>query len=101
MSNRLDLHELLCEILGSRNVYYDPPETVKLHYPAIVYERSNINNRYANNGVYLQTDSYTVTVISKDADIDCVRTLSKLPMCKFDRPFIANNLHHYVFTIYY
>ena len=101
MPNRLELHEFLCELLGSRNVYYNPPESIKMSYPAIVYYLSNINNRYANNNVYLQNDAYTVTVISKESDIDCVRSLSKLPKCKFDRQFASNNLHHYVFTLYY
>ena len=34
---RLELHEILCTILGSRNVYFQPPESIKMNYPAIVY----------------------------------------------------------------
>ena len=101
MPNRLDLHELLCEVLGSRNVYFQPPESVKLVYPAIVYELSNINNRYANDEVYMQADSYTITFISKSPDSEIVRMLSKLPTCRFDRGFVSNNLYHKVFTLYY
>ena len=101
MPNRLDLHERLCEVLGSRNVYFQPPESVKLVYPAIVYELSNINNRYANDGVYIQADSYTVTYISKSPDDEIIRALSKLPTCRFDRGFVSNNLYHKVFTLYY
>ena len=101
MPNRLDLHEHLCKVLGSRNVYFQPPESVKLVYPAIVYELSNINNRYANDGVYIQADSYTVTFISKNPDGEIIRTLSKLPTCRFDRGFVSNNLYHKVFTLYY
>lgn len=101
MPNRLDLHERLCEVLGSRNVYFQPPESVKLVYPAIVYELSKINNRYANDGVYIQADSYTVTFISKNPDSEIIRTLSKLPTCRFDRGFVSNNLYHKVFTLYY
>ena len=37
MANRLDLQALLEDLLGSRNVYYQPPESVKMNYPAIVY----------------------------------------------------------------
>ena len=40
MKTRYELHEFLCEILGSRNVYFQPPESVKMKYPAIVYERT-------------------------------------------------------------
>ena len=42
MKTRYELHEFLCEILGSRNVYFQPPESVKMKYPAIVYERTEI-----------------------------------------------------------
>lgn len=101
MPNRLDLHERLCGVLGSRNVYFQPPESVKLVYPAIVYELSKIDNRYANDGVYIQADSYTVTFISKTPDSEIVRALSKLPTCRFDRGFVSDNLYHKVFTLYY
>ena len=101
MPNRLELHERLCEVLGTRNVYFQPPESVKLAYPAIVYELSNINNRYANDGVYIQVDSYTVTFISKSPDSEITKALSKLPTCRFDRGFVSNNLYHKVFTLYY
>ena len=101
MNKRLELHEKLCELVGNTNVYFQPPESVKLVYPAIVYELSNINNRYANDEVYIQADSYTVTFISKNPDSEIIRALSKLPTCRFDRGFVSNNLYHKVFTLYY
>lgn len=101
MSNRLDLHEFLCEVLGSRNVYFQPPESVKLVYPAIVYKLSNIRNRHANNRVYIQGDSYAITVITSDPDSDIVRKISKLPQCRYDRGYVADNLYHTVFTLSY
>ena len=69
MHNRLDLHELLCEVLGSRNVYYSPPESVKLKYPAIVYSRSNIENTFADDSVYKQAHLYSITIIDANPDI--------------------------------
>ncbi len=101
MSNRLDLHEMLCEILGSRNVYVQPPESVKLVYPAIVYKLSNIRNGFADNKVYIQGDSYAITVITSDPDSELVRKFSKLPQCRYDRDFISDNLYHTVFTLSY
>ena len=62
-NDRLALHELLCELLGSRNVYFQPPESVKMKYPAIVYSRNRIENTSADNVVYKQDVSYTITVI--------------------------------------
>ena len=46
---RIQLHEKLCSILGSRNVYYDPPENVKMQFDCIVYSLRQVNQVYANN----------------------------------------------------
>lgn len=101
MNSRLELHEVLCEILGSRHVYYQPPESIKLVYPAIVYHRSNISNVFANNRVFAQAFFYEITVIDKNPDSDIVLRLSKLPKCHYDRHYVADNLNHDVFTLYY
>lgn len=101
MNNRLELHEKLCGILGSRNVYYQPPESVKMKYPAIVYSRSNISNRHANDSVYMQSPAYEVMVIDKNPDSEIVNRLSKLPYCSFNRHYEHDNLNHDVFTLYF
>ncbi len=100
-TNRLELHELLCDALESRQVYYQPPESVKMKYPAIVYSRNSIDNRFADNSVYGQSLSYQVTVIDENPDSEIVERVSKLPMCRFDRHFTSDNLNHDTFTIYY
>lgn len=101
MGSRLELHELLCETLGSRNVYFQPPESLKLHYPAIVYSRSSIDNTYANDSVYMQSRAYELVVIDEDPDSTIVDDVSKLPMCSHNRNYKADNLNHDMFTIYY
>lgn len=101
MNNRLNLHELLCKTLGSRQVYFQPPESVKMKYPAIVYSRNRIDNEHANDGVYIQSPSYSITVIDKNPDSDIVERVSRLPRCRFDRHYTADNLNHDAFTIYY
>lgn len=98
--NRLDLQTLFEELLGSRNVYCDPPESVRMHYPAIRYSRKEIYNRFANNSVYAQKHCYEVIVIYDDPDDEISIEISKLPMCSHDRHYVANNLHHDVFTLY-
>lgn len=100
MDGRLNLQAKLELLLGSRNVYFQPSTSVELKYPAIVYSRSNIPNRYANGAVYKQDDCYEVTVIDKDPDSPIVRKVSRLPKCRFNRHFKADNLNHDVFTLY-
>ena len=100
MKNRLDLQDKLEEILGSRNVYYQPPESLKLKYPAIVYNRSNIQNEFADNNIYSQNIAYSITVIDKNPDSKFVKAVSRLPTCRYDRHFVSDNLNHDVFTIF-
>lgn len=89
------------EILGSRNVYYNPPASVKMKYPAIVFSRSRIEKKSANNATYIQSYRYEVTVIDADPDCEYINTISRLPLCTFDRHFVSDNLHHNTFTLYY
>lgn len=101
MGTRLELHEVLCNIIGSRNVYYQPPESIKMNYPAIVYSRNDISNKYGDDIPYMQSVSYQVTVIDKDPDSTIVSDIAKLPYCRFNRHFTSDNLNHDVFTLYY
>lgn len=101
MNTRLELHAFLVDILGSSNVYYQPPESVKLKYPCIKYERSNIVNVSADDKVYKQSHFYTITVIDFNPDSEIVERLSKVPKIDFDRHYTADNLNHDVFTLYY
>ena len=101
MESRLELQILLEEILGSANVYYQPPESVKMSYPAIVYSLKNMKNNFANNSVYTQYTDYEIIVIDKDPDSVIVSKISKLPMCMFDRHYASDNLNHTVFTLSY
>ena len=102
MASRLELHEELCNILGSRNVYYDPPESVKMNYPAIRYSLSGIDHLRANNKIYKNTNQYSITVIDEDADSDIHnRILAHFPMCSFGRSYPSENLSHFTLTLYY
>lgn len=107
MHKRLELHDILCEIInitepnGDRHTYYQPPESIKMNYPAIVYSRKSIDNVHANNSIYRQSNAYEVIVIDEDPDSEIVSKVSKLPTCRHDRHYESDNLNHDVFTLYY
>lgn len=101
MASRLELHEKLVNVLGTRYVYFQPPESIKMKYPAIVYERSDIPNKFANDEVYLQTIKYTVTIIDKDPDSEVVERMSKFKTARFEKHYVVDGLNHDTFTIYY
>ena len=102
MARRLQLHEKFCEILGTRNVYFQPPASVKLNYNCIVYKVSNRNDLRADNKRYRNLIAYEVKLIYRNPDSE----LPEVIMNSFDyimhnNTFVVDNLHHDVFTIYY
>lgn len=101
MGSRLELQTLLETILGSRNVYFQPPASVSMKYPAIVYSRDDIENVHADNSVYAQTTAYAITVIDKNPDSEIVKKISMLPMCNYERHYASDNLNHDVFILFY
>lgn len=101
MGSRLELQNLLESILGSRNVYYQPPESIKIKYPAIIYSRNNIDNNFADDIVYMQNHTYQIIVIDANPDSEIVNKISKLPMCRYDRHYTSDNLNHDVFILNY
>lgn len=101
LRDRTELQAILENILGSENVYFQPPESIKINYPAIVYNRARISNDFANNDVYKANQRYDITYITKDSDSEILEKLNRLPYCRNDRNFISDNLYHYVFEIMY
>lgn len=99
--DRLELHSILVAALGSDNVYFQPPESVRMSYPCIVYNRSNVDDLRANNSVYRTMTRYTVTVMDKDPDSDIYEKLLMLKYSKYDNSFRKDNLNHDILTIYY
>ena len=100
--SRLKLHEELCEILGSRYVYFQPPESLKLKYPCVIYSRSNPSKRNANDTMYMSTNKYEGIVIDHDPDSEIPdKIVEHFPMCTLDRVYTSDNLNHFSFTLYY
>lgn len=101
MKTRLELQAKLEELLGSRNVYYQPPSSITMSYPAIVYYKSNITKVNANNSAYLLRARYEITVIDKLPDNPVIMKLLELEYSSYDRHYISDNLHHDTLTLYY
>lgn len=89
------------ELLESRNVYYQPPESIKMEYDAIRYSKKDIRGMFANNALYSKMDCYEIIVIARKPDHPVIEKLLRLPYCSFDRHYVSNNLNHDVLTIYH
>lgn len=101
MGQRLDLQAIFEELLGSTNVYFQPPENIDMKYPCILYRRDRLNIVHADNIPYSNKQRYQVTVIDQEPDSDIPDKVAQLPTCVFDRFFTADNLNHDVFSLYF
>ena len=101
MDRRLEFQDFLENLLGSGNVYFQPTQNTRMEYPAIVYELADLDARHANNDPYTIETAYSVTHIDRDPDSDVPMKLAYVRKSGFDRKFVADNLNHTVFNIYY
>lgn len=107
MNRRLMLHEQLCKILGCPNrgiecrVYFQPPSSVRMKYPAIVYALDDIQNTFANDRVFLSDKKYSVIVIDTNPDSPIVDKVAEMPTSRFNRHYTKDNLNHYVFEVFF
>lgn len=101
MASRLKLQTELEQLLGNRNVYYQPPASMKMEYPCIRYSKSDIDTKYANNKKYINKTRYEIIVLSKRPDDPVIDKLLELQYCSYDRHYAVDNLHHDVLTLYY
>lgn len=96
---RMDLQLRLEEATGYP-VYFQPPENVRISYPATIYHRDRSWDVWADNGKYLLYKGYILTYCSEDPDDPVLDRIELLPMCSYERHYEADGLNHDVFLIY-
>lgn len=101
MASRLQLQALLEGLLGTGHVYFQPPSNIQMQYPCIIYTRDGSQTEYADNRPYARTKRYQVTVVDRNPDSELPDKVESLPLCDFNRFFSADNLNHYVFTLFF
>jgi hypothetical protein len=99
MGQRQELHQLLKTFTD--NVYFQPPENVKLEYPCIVYHRDFADTKFADDQPYAHKKRYMITVIDRDPDSEIPSKVAAMPMSLFNRFYTADNLNHDVFNVYF
>ena len=101
MGTRLELQTKLEQLLGSKEVYYQPPESLKMNYPAIIYSINNIDTNNADNIKYSKHTCYNVIVIDKLPDNIVISKILELPYSSYDRNYKSDNYNHDVIKIYF
>lgn len=100
MGSRLELHDELLKFIPT--VYFQPPSTVVMKYPCIVYGKSPKSREFGNDSIYLSTQQYQVTVIERDPDSTIADSIEKyFQNCVISQNYTTNNLHHTTLNLYY
>lgn len=95
------LQSLLEKLFESKHVYYQPPENLRMEYPAIRYSTSDIETKHADNTLYIGFKCYDIVVIDKEPDNPIIQKLLALPHSSFNRHYVTNNLNHDIIKLYY
>lgn len=98
---RVKLHHVLEDIISSRHVYFQPPESVKLEYPCIVYNLAKVPVQHADNTVYLMNPKYVIRYISKGPDDRTKLLLVQSLGVPIIQTYAQNGLYHYIYELYY
>lgn len=95
-----DLLNLLQQVVQHNRVYFQPPENLKIGYPAVVFHLSKIEIDHASNAPYKGAREYSVTLITKDPEPDVIDEILKIPYSSLDTTYISDGMNHFVFTVY-
>lgn len=105
---KMALHDILCDVLGAPfpdgedHCYFQPPTSIQMKYPCIVYKYVNDADIFADNIRFKKNKRYAVTIIDEDPDSKIPDRLKDLlPYCSSDRNFDSEGLSHFVFTLYH
>lgn len=99
-----DVRDKLYLVNNTQNVYYDPPDSIRMEYPCFRFENNNYDVTHADNKAYIKKPRWTVTYITRDVEeIEIVtdQMLNIFMYCNFDTSFRSDNLEHAVFNLYF
>ena len=101
MERRKKLDDALVEILGSDNVYFQQPSTIKMKYPCVRYSLDGIKILKADGINYKKFYRYRAVLMDYDPDSEYVDKLVDIPYySSMGQPYVSDNLHHWTFTYY-
>lgn len=104
MERRSELHQILKNLYinGTPHVYYQPPKDQQITYPCIIYKLDDMPSIHASNNPYAIGHKYQITVIDSNPESPLRERVAMLPTAKMrTSPYTKDNLHHFVFSLYY
>lgn len=97
----MKLQKLLERLLNSRDVYSKPPSSNKLGYPCIIFQKDGENVKFADDSRFVYYNRYSLIVVSREATPKVCDDIANLPLCSFLKRYVADNLYHNVYQLYW
>lgn len=101
MADRQILAQKLISLMNGNRVYFQPPESIQLTYPCLIYQFETFDKRNANDRRYSKFKKYSLVYISKDSDDPMVDKIDELPYCEHKNRYVSDNLYHDSFILYF
>lgn len=103
MDRRPELHQIFKSLFtnGQPHVYYQPPKDQSIVYDCIIYKLDDMPAVHANNFPYAWSHKYEVSIISRDPECPLRERVQELPTARMKTSFVKDNLHHFIFSLYY
>lgn len=101
-NTRLELQARLLVVMGGAgsHVYFQPPSSVNLEYPCIVYKKARMDTQFADNTPYKLVKKYQITIIDRSPDSEYFDALAQLGAVHATS-FTKDNLNHDIFNLFY
>lgn len=100
MKTRAEIQELLEDVLGSNNVYFQPPTNTSIKYPCIVYEFKRFNIQPADNKPYVVSGRWEIHHMYKNPKHDLKeKFVFGVPFCRFDRRIVTDGVYNDYYVI--
>lgn len=98
MKTRIDLHNEL--LTYADNVYFQPPESIRMKYPCIVYRLDGVDTKSANDGKYIINKRYFIQYIHSNPDDEVGDKIILIPHCSSAGRSYIDGLYHDNFNLY-
>ena len=82
-------------------LYFQPPDSIKMTYPCLMYEWDSADTEFADDNPYIVRKRYRLMVITRNPDDKLPEKILTLPSAIMVRHYTEKNLHYYVFNLYF
>lgn len=100
MDRRLELHSALLPFCP--NVYFQPPSSVKMVYPCIVYAKVSKLKLYGSDVAHVTKQEYRLTIMDTNPDSTIPEQIEDaFEYCNEYQRMTVSNLNHIFLSLYY